>query len=190
MHAQMASERGAFAFDEVATEICEKLIRRHPHVFGDVAAENSAEVLRQWEQIKRAEKGDRKSLLDGLPRAQPALMRAQAAQKKAARVGFDWSDAAGVIAKLEEEIAELKGAIASGNDAGVAEEMGDLLFSVVNLVRKLGLDAEMELGAATDKFIRRFQSVERAAAADGRRVEECSVDELNAFWEAAKAGVA
>lgn len=187
MHAQMASERGAFQFDEVATEICEKLIRRHPHVFGDVSAENSTEVLRQWEQIKRAEKSDRKSLLDGMPRALPALMRAQTAQKKAARVGFDWSNVGGVVAKLEEEIAELKEALGKSDAAGMAEETGDLLFSVVNLARKLGLDAEMELGAATDKFIRRFQMVERAAAADGRTVEQCSADELDRYWEAGKA---
>lgn len=187
MHAQMASERGAFEFDAVATEICEKLIRRHPHVFGDQSAADSAEVLRQWEQIKRTEKAERKSLLDGLPRALPALMRAQTAQKKAARVGFDWSDAEGVIEKIEEELAELKSALASGNEAAVAEETGDLLFSLVNLARKLRLDSEMTLNAATDKFITRFQAIERAAAAEGRKVEECSTDELNAYWDAHKA---
>ncbi len=169
MHAQMASERGAFEFDAVATEICEKLIRRHPHVFGEQSAADSAEVLRQWEQIKRAEKTERKSLLDGLPRALPGLMRAQTVQKKAARVGFDWSDAEGVIEKIEEELAELKSALASGNEAAVAEETGDLLFSLVNLARKLRLDSEMTLNAATDKFITRFQAIERAAAAGAVR---------------------
>jgi MazG family protein len=186
MHAQMASERGAFAFDAVATEICEKLIRRHPHVFGDTAAADSAEVLRQWEQLKRAEKGDRESVLDGLPRALPALMRAQNAQKKAARVGFDWSDAAGVLAKIEEEIAELREAMAEGREPAVREEVGDLLFSVVNLARKLGQDSEMTLNAATDKFVSRFRSVEQAAAASGRKVEECTAEELNAYWDAHK----
>lgn len=187
MHAQMASERGAFAFDAVATEICEKLIRRHPHVFGDQSAADSAEVLRQWEQIKRAEKTERTSLLDGLPRALPALMRAQNVQKKVARVGFDWSEAAEVIAKVEEEIAELRAAIAAGAEAEIREETGDLLFSVVNLARKLGQDSEMTLNAATDKFIARFRAVERAARAAGRQVEDCSVEELNAFWDAHKA---
>jgi MazG family protein len=187
MHAQMASERGAFEFDAVATEICEKLIRRHPHVFGDQSASDSTEVLRQWEQIKRAEKTERNSLLDGLPRALPALMRAQMAQKKAARVGFDWNDAEGVIEKVEEELAELKSALADGNEAAVAEEAGDLLFSLVNLARKLGLDSEMTLNSATDKFIARFQAIERAAAAEGRRVEDCTPDEMNAYWDAHKA---
>ena len=187
MHAQMASERGAFEFDAVATEICEKLIRRHPHVFGDVSAADSDEVLRQWEQIKRAEKRERTSILDGLPRALPALMRAQNAQKKAARVGFDWTEAGEVIAKIEEELAELKAALAGANDAAVTEETGDLLFSVVNLARKLGQDSEMTLNAATDKFVARFQAVERLAAEAGRRVEDCPPEELNAYWDAHKA---
>lgn len=187
MHAQMAGERGAFEFDEVATEICEKLIRRHPHVFGDVAAEDSAEVIRQWEEIKRAEKGERKSILDGVPRSLPALMRAQSLQKKAARAGFDWKDASGVVAKLEEEIAELKSAVESRNQSEVADETGDLLFTVVNLARKLGEDAELALTQATDKFVERFQGVEDQAAADGRLLEECSDDRLNAYWESAKA---
>jgi len=187
MHAQMASERGAFEFEAVATEICEKLIRRHPHVFGDQSAADSGEVLRQWEQLKRAEKGDRTSVLDGLPRALPALMRAQNAQKKAARVGFDWSEAADVLAKIEEEIAELRAAMAVGEGNAVSEETGDLLFSVVNLARKLGQDSEMALNASTEKFVSRFRAVERAAAESGRRVEECTADELNAYWDAEKA---
>jgi len=187
MHAQMAAERGVFVFDEVANEICEKLIRRHPHVFGDQTAENSQEVLRQWEQIKRAEKGEQASVLDGIPRALPALMRAQNAQKKAARVGFDWENAEQVFAKLEEEIAELREAISRSEKAKVEEEMGDLLFTVVNLARKLGLESEVALNAATEKFIERFRAVERAAAADGRAVEDCDAVQLNAYWDAQKA---
>ncbi|HEY8901422.1 MAG TPA: nucleoside triphosphate pyrophosphohydrolase [Chthoniobacterales bacterium] len=190
MHAQMASERGAFEFDAVATEICEKLIRRHPHVFGEDSAADSDEVLRKWEQIKRAEKAERTSILDGLPRALPALLRAQNAQKKAARVGFDWTEAGEVIAKIEEELAELKAAMATANSAAITEETGDLLFSVVNLARKLGQDSEMTLSAATDKFVERFKSVERQAAAAGRRVEDCSAEELNRYWDAEKAGTA
>ncbi len=187
MHAQMADERGAFSFDAVVGEICEKLIRRHPHVFGDQTAADSTEVLRQWEQIKRAEKGERKSVLDGMPRALPALMRAQNTQKKAARVGFDWAQAQDVIAKIEEELGELRAAMAANAPAEIAEEAGDLLFSVVNLTRKLGLDGEMTLNAATDKFARRFRAIEQAAAAQGRRVEECSAEELNELWERHKA---
>lgn len=190
MHAQMASERGAFEFDAVAAEICEKLIRRHPHVFGDRSAAGSAEVIEQWEQIKRAEKSGRTSVLDGLPRAQPALMRAQHTQKKAARAGFDWNDAEEIFAKIEEEIAELREAISSGSEAGVTDEMGDVFFSLVNLARKLGQDSEMALNAATDKFAARFRAVERAAAESGRRVEDCPVEELNAYWDAHKARTA
>jgi MazG family protein len=190
MHAQMASERGAFEFDAVATEICEKLIRRHPHVFGDKSVADSDEVLQQWEQIKRAEKTERSSVLDGVPMALPALMRAQKVQKKASRVGFDWNAAAEVVAKVEEELDELKSALAAGNETAVAEEMGDLLFSLVNLSRKLDLDPEMTLNAATDKFITRFRAVEQGATAAGKRVEECSADELNAYWDAEKARTA
>jgi MazG family protein len=187
MHAQMASERGAFEFDAVATEICEKLIRRHPHVFGDQSAADSAEVLKQWEQIKRAEKGERASVIDGLPRALPALMRAQNAQKKAARVGFDWSGAGDVLAKIEEELAEVRHAMAAADEAAITEEVGDLLFSVVNLARKLGQDSEITLNAATDKFVTRFRAIEAAASAAGRQVEDCSAEELNTFWDAEKA---
>lgn len=190
MHAQMADERGAFSFDEVAAGICEKLVRRHPHVFGGDAAEDSAAVLRQWEQIKRAEKGERTSALDGIPRALPALMRAQQAQKKAARVGFDWNEAAEVLPKIVEEAAELRRAMAQGDASAIADEAGDLLFSAVNLVRKLNLDAELTLQAATAKFEARFRAVEARAAVDGRRVEECSADELNAYWDAHKAAQA
>lgn len=190
MHAQMASERGAFEFDAVATEICEKLIRRHPHVFGDKSAADSDAVLRQWEQIKRAEKTDRSSVLDGVPRALPALMRAHKVQKKASRVGFDWSAASEVIAKVEEELAELKSALAAGSEAAVTEETGDLFFSLVNLSRKLDLDPEMTLNAATDKFIARFHAVEQAAMTAGKRVEECSAEELNTYWDAEKARIA
>jgi len=187
MHAQMAGERGAFEFDAVAAEICEKLIRRHPHVFGEQSAADSGEVLRQWEQIKRAEKGDRSSVLDGLPRALPALMRAQNAQKKAARVGFDWSEAEEVLAKIDEEIAEVRQAMAAASKEAVNEEIGDLLFSVVNLARKSGLDSELSLNVATEKFVARFRAVEKAAAESGRRVEDCTAEELNAYWDAEKA---
>lgn len=189
MHAQMAEERGAFGFDAVAAEIGEKLVRRHPHVFGDDSAADSAEVLHKWEQIKRAEKTDRHSALDGVPRALPALMRAQKVQKKAARVGFDWTHADEVLAKLEEEIAELRAAMASGHNTAVLEETGDLLFTAVNLARKLGADAELTLHAATQKFVTRFEAVEQAAAADGKRVEDCDAATLNAYWDAHKAAV-
>jgi MazG family protein len=186
MHAHMAGERQVFTFEEVVEGICEKLIRRHPHVFGDASAEDSKEVLRQWEQIKRAEKGDRASIMDGLPTSLPGLLRAQNAQKKAARVGFDWDDAEGVLAKLEEEIAELKEAMTAGDSRHTEEELGDLLFSMVNLARKLHIDSETSLAGSTRKFIVRFREVEAAITARGGRIEDSSPEEMNALWDEAK----
>lgn len=186
MHAHMAGERQAFTFEEVVEGICEKLVRRHPHVFGDTEANDSTEVLRQWEQIKRAEKGGEASVLAGLPVALPALLRAQNAQKKAARVGFDWDVAAEVLEKVEEEIRELREAVAQARSAAVEEEIGDLLFSVVNFARKLNIDCETALAGATRKFIRRFQKVEAVLAAEGRKIEEATPQEMNAIWDRIK----
>jgi MazG family protein len=186
MHAHMGDERQAFTFAEIVDGVCEKLIRRHPHVFGDANAENSGQVLKQWEQIKRQEKGEGASIMQGLPMALPALMRAQNAQKKAARVGFDWNETAPVIDKIEEEIAEVRAEIASGNQEALEDEIGDLLFSVVNLARKLHVDSETALTGATRKFVTRFQEVERRIAATGRKFEEASVEEMNTLWEEAK----
>ena len=191
MHARLGEERGAFHFDELVHGVCEKLIRRHPHVFGDAAAGDSAEVLRQWEQIKRVEKGGKASVLEGLAVALPALMRAQAVQKKVARVGFDWGEVGPVLDKIEEEIRELREVLSGSEDLPEAasrreEELGDLLFSVVNLSRKLGCEAETCLASTTEKFIRRFRSVEAGAAEQGRRVEDLSLAEMDVLWEAAK----
>lgn len=186
MHAHMGGERQAFSFEEVVEGICEKLIRRHPHVFGDGSAGDTTEVLRQWEQIKRSEKGDRASIMDGLPASLPGLMRAQNAQKKAARVGFDWDDASGVFAKLEEEITELKEAVAKGDARQTEEELGDLFFSMVNLARKLHVDGETAIAGSTRKFIRRFREVEAAITARGGKVEDSTPDEMNALWDEAK----
>ncbi len=186
MHAHMAGERHAFSFEEVVEGICEKLIRRHPHVFGDGAAGDTTEVLRQWEQIKRAEKGGRASIMDGLPASLPGLMRAQNAQKKAARVGFDWDDASGVFEKLEEEIAELREAVAKGDARHTEEELGDLFFSMFNLARKLHVDSETAIAGSTRKFIRRFREVEAAITARGGKVEDSTPAEMNALWDEAK----
>lgn len=189
MHAQMGAERGAFQFEQVANAVCEKMIRRHPHVFGDSAASDSAEVLRQWEQIKRREKSAdiSTSVLDGLARSLPALLRAQNAQKKAARVGFDWPDVSGPLEKLREEIGELEEAVRERSHGLVEEELGDFLFSAVNLARKLGLDAETALAGSTEKFIRRFKGMEARAAALGKRIEELSLAEQDMLWNAEKA---
>jgi MazG family protein len=186
MHAQMAGERGAFGFREVVDGVCEKLVRRHPHVFGSGHAADTGEVLLQWEQIKRAEKGEGASIMDGLPASLPALMRAQNTQKKAARVGFDWRDSSGVFDKLEEEFAELRTALACGDLKNVEEEFGDVLFSAVNLARHIKVDAETALAAATSKFIHRFRAVEKAVTDSGRRVEDCPVEELERHWQAVK----
>ena len=186
MHAHMAGERGAFSFRDVVEGICEKLVRRHPHVFGEACASDSGEVLRQWEQIKRAEKGAAASILDNLPASLPALLRAQNAQKKAARVGFDWGAVSGVFEKLREEFSELEEALAEGSRPQIEEEFGDILFTVVNLARHLSIDAETSLAAATSKFIRRFRAVESSLAERGLRVEQCDARTLDAEWERAK----
>jgi len=190
LHAHMAGERQAFSFEEVVGEICEKLVRRHPHVFGDAKAGNTSEVLRQWEQIKREEKGERTSIMDGLPAALPALLLAQNVQKKAARVGFDWKEASEVFAKVDEEVSELREAVALGKNPAIEEELGDLLFTVVNLARKLHVDGEMALTLATKKFTRRFRAVEVEVIAQGRKIEDASPEEMNALWDKHKADAA
>lgn len=186
-HAEIASESGAFTLDDIARDITEKLIRRHPHVFGDATVEGSAGVLKQWEEIKRAEKGGGKeSHLHGVSKAQPALMRAQKLQRKAAKVGFDWPDAAPVLDKIREEADEIAGAMARMNQAAIEEEVGDLLFSVVNLARKLGVDAEVALSGANEKFTARFRQLESRVAAQGRRLEGMSLAEMDAVWDEVK----
>lgn len=190
LHAEIASETGAFDIDKMAHGLSEKLIRRHPHVFGEASAANSDAVLTQWDAIKRQEKGtQQQGMLHGVGGGLPALMRAQKLQKKAARVGFDWPDATPVFAKLKEEIAELEEAVAKGEVAEMEEELGDLLFSVVNLARKLGIDSEPALAAANDKFVRRFHGVESKLAASGRQLGEATLAEMDAAWDEVKAGV-
>jgi len=189
MHAQIAEEEGRFDIDAVLGGIADKLVRRHPHVFGDTPAANSAEVLRQWEAIKRAEKGGQvqaASRLDGVPVSLPALMRAAKIQKKAARAGFDWNHAAQVLPKLREEIDELEAELAAGDHARIEEELGDLLFAVVNFARKQELDAEILLHAASDKFQRRFAAMEACLAAEGLAPEQAGMERLEAEWQRAK----
>ncbi|MGC1480614.1 MAG: nucleoside triphosphate pyrophosphohydrolase [Chthoniobacterales bacterium] len=187
-HAQLSEERAAFDLDAVAREIGEKLVRRHPHVFGDEAGNiaDAAEVLVRWEELKRAEKGERTSAIDGVPNSLPGLMRAQKVQKKAARVGFDWPEATEVLARIDDELREARDAIESGAPDQVREEVGDLLFTVVNLSRKLGFDSEETMNGATAKFSRRFRAVEAAVRASGRGVEDCRLEELDAAWDLVK----
>jgi MazG family protein len=187
MHAQIAAERGAFQIDEVIDQITSKLIRRHPHVFGDSAARDATDVVRLWETVKRGEKTDRdEHYLSGVAAALPALMRAQKIQKKAAQVNFDWIEIADVVAKVDEELVETKEAMNSADADEVAEEIGDLLFAVVNLARKQKLDAETLLQSATDKFVRRFTAVEEELRAKGKQLGDVGLDELDAIWNAQK----
>ncbi|RKQ73118.1 tetrapyrrole methylase family protein/MazG family protein/ATP diphosphatase [Oceanibaculum indicum] len=194
-HAQMAKEDGHFDFDAVATAISDKLVERHPHVFTDAAAENAEAVKLTWEELKAAErtrkaeaKGRTASILDDVGRALPALMRAEKLQKRAARVGFDWPDTDQVIAKIEEELAELKHELAAGTrDAeNIHEEMGDLLFALTNLARHLKVDPELALRNCNAKFERRFTYIESALAADGRAPDQASLAEMEALWQRAK----
>ncbi len=183
LHAQMASEEGRFDFDSIADVISEKLIRRHPHVFGDTKLATSDAVLKQWDAIKRREKTDRASALDGVPRGLPALAKAQKTQSKAARVGFDWADAEGALEKVKEEIKEIE---QTGASEKLAEELGDLLFSVVNFARKSKLDAEDLLQAATRKFSERFRKIEALAESRGLSFSSLNLSEMDKLWDEVK----
>lgn len=187
LHAEIASETGTFDLDQIAHVLSEKLIRRHPHVFGEASAATSDAVLTQWDAIKRQEKGTQKEgHLHGVGSGLPALMRGQKLQKKAARVGFDWPDAAPVFAKIREEAAELEEAVASGQTAAIEEELGDLLFSVVNLARKLGVESEAALAAANEKFVRRFHAVESRLSATGLELGKATLEQMDAAWDEVK----
>lgn len=183
LHAQMASEEARFDFDSVAEVISEKLVRRHPHVFGDTKLATSDAVLKQWDAIKRREKTERASALDGVPRGLPAVAKAQKTQSKAAPVGFDWPDAEGSLQKVKEEIKELE-QVETGEK--LAEELGDLLFSVVNFARKSKLDAEELLQAATRKFSERFRKMEALAEARGLNFASLTLAEMDELWEQIK----
>ena len=191
--AKLASERSAFTVDDVVEEIAAKMVRRHPHVFGDDQVADSAEVLARWEEIKKSEKADARgagrapSVLDGVPAALPALVKAQRLGTKAARVGFDWPDAAAVLGKIDEELDELRAAVAAGDPASTGEEIGDAIFTVVILARRLGVDAEAALAATNAKFIARFARVEEELARRKIPVETAGLTLLDRLWEAAKA---
>lgn len=187
-HAQMETETGGFTLDDVADGVCKKLIYRHPHVFGNVQADTSAQVLKNWEALKLVEKSQKSETesMQSIPRMLPALLRAEKVQKKAARVGFDWNDAAGTFDKVAEETEELQRAFRSGSQKQMEEELGDLLFSVVNTARFLHVDPEQALTGATDKFIRRFSLMEQVAKAHDLKLSDASPEQLDAFWNRAK----
>jgi len=184
-HAQLASERNEFDFDAVAKAIGDKLIRRHPHVFCGKKLGDTKQVLKQWETIKKSEK-NAGSIFTEVPRSLPALLKADKIQRKAARVGFDWRHVNDVVAKVDEELRELKGAMASGDKKQFEEELGDLLFAAVNLARFEKLQAEELLNRTISKFVTRFQYIERAVHKSGRHLEDCSLEELDTLWESAK----
>ncbi|MFZ5595733.1 MAG: nucleoside triphosphate pyrophosphohydrolase [Bacillota bacterium] len=186
-HSRIASEGGFFDVNDVIKTVTEKMIRRHPHVFGEIKVKNSDEVLENWAAIKKEEKGETGGgLLEGIPRYLPSLMRAQKVQAKAARVGFDWPDHQGAVEKIYEELVEMAEAIKGGDPARMEDEMGDVLFSVVNLSRLVKIDAEVALAGTCEKFMHRFALVEGKAAKSGKRMEECSLEEMDKWWEEAK----
>jgi ATP diphosphatase len=197
-HARMAEEAGAFAFGDVVEGITQKLVRRHPHVFGEARDLSPEAVKALWGEIKQAEKEERRrsrgldtepaggGLLAGVPAGLPALARADRLTRKAATVGFDWPDAAQVLAKIEEEIREARHALQEGSRAEVEDEIGDLLFAVANLARHAGVDPETALRGANAKFERRFAAVEQALATDGKRPAEASLAEMEELWTKAK----
>jgi tetrapyrrole methylase family protein/MazG family protein len=189
LQSQIRTEEGHFTFDEVAHEIAEKLIRRHPHVFADAVAEDADAVIKRWEEIKSGERKEKgkgnESIIDGVPRFLPALQRAQRTQERGARVGFDWGSAGPVFEKVEEELQELREALDAGDAVHQAEELGDLLFSVVNLARFLDtpMTAEEALRHAVDKFAGRFKQVEAVIAQSNRQMADCTLEELDAAWD-------
>ena len=186
-HAQMAQERGWFAFNDVVAGICRKMVRRHPHVFADEVIDSAEAQTRAWEHHKARERGDQKSVLQGVPLSLPALTRAYKLQKRAARVGFDWPSIHGVSDKVEEELQELNEEINShaGSDA-LTDEAGDLLFAAVNLVRHAGVEPELALRRGNSKFMRRFQRVEQFLQDAGQAISDTDLDTLDYYWEKAK----
>ena len=188
LHTEMESEKGNFTFDDVANDIVQKLVVRHPHVFGEVVANNTAEALNSWDAVKLKTKGQKnqtESMLS-VPRELPALMRAQKIQHKAAKIGFDWDDVGGAVDKLYEEIDELKTAMEQGKRLDIEDEFGDVLFSCVNIARFIDVDSEEALTASTDKFMSRFSLVEQMASEQGIDMKSSSIEELDRLWDKAK----
>jgi tetrapyrrole methylase family protein/MazG family protein len=187
LHAQIATDDGRFTIEDVAREISEKLIRRHPHVFGATEVSGSAEVLHNWEKIKKEEKKEhRKYLVDDIPANLPALFRAEKMQRRVARVGFDWTDMRPVLDKVIEEFNEFKEAVLSGNQAHAEEELGDIMFALVNVARHSNICAEDALRLTTKKFAKRFRYIEDHYASTGKDIHSATLEEMDKLWEESK----
>lgn len=190
-HARMAEETGVFSMQDVVHTVTEKMVRRHPHVFGDISVQDAAEVIINWDQIKQQEKGDeRPSVLDGIPKGLPSLMYAYKLQAKAAKVGFDWSETGPVWLKIDEELTELREALTTQNMDMAESELGDVLFSIINLARKYNIDGEIALNRTNCKFIQRFRYIESYLKERGINWQECNLSDLDKLWEDAKQKVA
>lgn len=184
--AEIAKERGEFNIDDVLDSITEKMILRHPHVFGDLKIDTPEEVLQRWDEHKKREGKLKGSLMEGLPAILPALLRAMRVQERASRVGFDWQDPLEVFEKIQEEIAELKENIERSQKKAVEEEIGDLLFSIVNLSRLLGINPEEALRKTVNKFVKRFQYIEEKAKKEGLELSRMSLEDMERLWQEAK----
>ena len=185
-HTRIEEEKGTFNIDDVADGICKRLIYRHPHIFGSVDVASTEEILNNWDALKKVEKGQKSTTdtLNSVARSLPALIRAEKVQYKAAKVGFDWDDIRGALDKVQEELDEVKRAV--NGDGDLPEEIGDLLFAAVNVARFADTDPEGALNATTEKFIRRFSYVERVAAAQGKKLEDMTLREMDALWDEGK----
>ena len=187
-HAKISENRNEFNIKDVVESISEKMVRRHPHVFKEESLETPEQVVTQWEEIKKQEKNNahRESVLDGVPKNLPGLLRAQKLQKKAAKHGFDWDEITAVFDKLDEEIAEFKQAVLSGKETDIAGELGDILFVLVNIAKFKKIDAEEALRTTNNKFIKRFQYIEQEVAKRGKELKDTPLEELEQYWQDAK----
>lgn len=187
-HSQIEDEKGNFNVDDVADGVCKKFIERHPHIFGEVKADTADEVLSNWDDIKRSQKGHRTHFqaMDSVARSLPSLMRAEKLQSKARKAGFDWEDASGAFAKVTEELEELKAAMQEKDEEHILEEAGDLLFAAVNVIRLVKVNPELALDRANEKFLRRFGEMEKLIASDGKEMADMQLPELDAYWERVK----
>ena len=185
MNSQIAAEMGAFTIEDVIDGVSRKMVRRHPHVFGGVTADDAGQVLKNWDAIKRADRGQQSaaSAMDGIPRGLPGLMRSEKIQGKAAKLGFDWPEVSGAMDKLREEVGELQEGIDAGDVENIKEELGDVLFSAVNVARFYKLDCEELLHAACRKFIRRFRYLEEGAASRGKKLEDMTLAEMEEIYQ-------